>query len=397
MLVVNLGSLSVFKYSVFFAENINLLFSHFGIIVDLKKSIPAFMLILPIGISFYTFQSVGYTIDVYRTGLQPVRNILLYFSFISFFPKLAAGPIVRASEFLPQLTRVRKVSRLENWNGLKLILIGLFKKLVLADNIAPFVNSAFSDAATFQSSLYWWIAIIGFAFQIYFDFSGYSDIARGLAKWVGIHIRFNFNHPYTAKSISDFWKRWHVSLSTWFRDYVYNPLGGSKKGKVFGIINIWIIMLIYGFWHGPTWTFILWGALHALYLSIEGIFNIPKNLSKIYIGKITATVLVALQVIIAWVFFKSETIHQALDILHHMFDFNFKIDFNPDNLSFVNACFYIGIGILIESWFFFNLKKYLLNMNFNYRKLLEPAIFLALILTILFLRGKAEEFMYFKF
>jgi alginate O-acetyltransferase complex protein AlgI len=393
----NLGSLAAFKYSGFFAENINLLLSHFGIIVDLKKSIPKFMLILPVGISFYTFQSMSYAIDVYRKRLKPTGNVLLFFSFLSMFPQLVAGPIVRARDFIPQLKRVRPVSSYESWNGLKLILIGFFKKVVLADNIAPFVNYAFSDVNTSVSTLYWWIAIVGFAFQIYFDFSGYSDIARGLAKWMGFHFRLNFNHPYTSKSIREFWTRWHISLSTWFRDYVYIPLGGSRKSKLRSHVNMWITMTVSGFWHGAAWTYVIWGALHAFYLSIERIFKIPFKLSKIYGGNVIALFLLLIQVMVAWVFFRAESFQQAIEVIGYMFSFNFKHDFNPDDLNFVNAVFFIFIGILIEGWFFFNLKKYLLNLKFNYRKVIEPAMFVALVLVIIFLRGKGEEFIYFQF
>ncbi len=393
----NIGSLAAFKYSGFFAENIGLLLKYFGIIVNLKEAIPDFMLILPVGISFYTFQSMSYAIDVYRGRLKPVANVLHFFSFLSMFPQLVAGPIVRARDFLPQLTKVRQVSSYENWNGLKLILIGFFKKVVLADNIAPFVNYAFSDVNTSVSTLYWWIAVIGFAFQIYFDFSGYSDIARGLAKWMGFHFRVNFNHPYIATSIREFWTRWHISLSTWFRDYVYIPLGGSKKGKLRGHVHMWITMVVSGFWHGAAWTYIIWGAMHAFYLSLERMFKIPKRLSKIPGGNIFALILLLFQVMIAWVFFRAESLKQAVNVIKYMLNFNFLHDFNPNDLNFVNALFFIFIGILIETWFFFNIKKYVLKLKFNYNKVLEPAVFVFLVIIIIFLRGKGEEFIYFQF
>jgi D-alanyl-lipoteichoic acid acyltransferase DltB (MBOAT superfamily) len=396
-LLGNLGSLAAFKYSGFFAENIGLLLQKFGIEVNLKDAIPDFMLILPVGISFYTFQSMSYTIDIYRGRLKPTANILQFFSYLAMFPQLVAGPIVRAADLLPQLKKPRQVTSLENWNGLKLILIGFFKKVVLADNIAPFVNYAFSDVNTSTSTLYWWVAVIGFAFQIYFDFSGYSDIARGLAKWMGFHFRMNFNHPYISTSIREFWTRWHISLSTWFRDYVYIPLGGSKKGKLRGHLNMWITMTVSGFWHGAAWTYIIWGAMHAFYLSIERIFKIPKRLGSFTGGKVIALFLLLFQVMIAWVFFRAGSFQQATNIIGYMLSINHTLDFNPNDLSFVNAVFFIVIGILIESWFFFNLKKYLLNLNFNYKKILEPAMFISLVLIIIFLRGKGEEFIYFQF
>ncbi len=398
-LIGNLGSLAAFKYSTFFAENISLLLSHFGIIIDLKSKIPEFMLILPVGISFYTFQSMSYTIDIYRNRLKPTNNILQFFSYLAMFPQLVAGPIVRARDLLPQLTRVKKVSNIENWNGLKLILIGFFKKVVLADNIAPLVNYAFNDSNTAHSTIFWWIAIIGFAFQIYFDFSGYSDIARGLAKWMGFHFRINFNHPYISTSIKEFWTRWHISLSTWFRDYVYIPLGGSRKGKIRSHVNMWITMIVSGFWHGAAWTFVIWGALHAFFLSLERIFKLPKRFLKIPGGKILALILLLFQVMIAWVFFRAESFHQAVNIIKYLLNFNFSIDFDVNKNWFINGIFYISVGILIEAYYFFNIKKwsYNLNMNSVYRKIIEPAYLIILISAIIFLRGKGQEFIYFQF
>ncbi len=398
-LIGNLGSLAAFKYSSFFAENFSLLLSHFGIIIDLKSKIPEFMLILPVGISFYTFQSMSYTIDIYRGRLQPTKNILQFFSYLAMFPQLVAGPIVRARDLLPQLTKVKKVSKVENWNGLKLILIGFFKKVVLADNIAPLVNYAFNDSNTAHSTIFWWIAIIGFAFQIYFDFSGYSDIARGLAKWMGFHFRINFNHPYISTSIKEFWTRWHISLSTWFRDYVYIPLGGSRKGKFRSHLNMWITMVVSGFWHGAAWTFVIWGALHAFFLSLERIFKIPVKLQKIPGGKILALILLLFQVMIAWVFFRAESFHQAVDIIKYMLNFNFSIDFDTNKPWFINGVFFIIVGIFIETYYFLNIKKwsYSLNMNSVYRKFIEPAYLIILIAAIIFLRGKGQEFIYFQF
>lgn len=240
----NLGSLAAFKYNSFLARNIEALLQFTSLDVNLQNQIPEFMYILPVGISFYTFQSMSYTIDIYRGRLKPTANIVHFFTYLSMFPQLVAGPIVRAKELLPQLKRVRKVSPQESWNGFHLILTGYFKKVVLADNIAPLVNYAFSDANTSNSTLYWWVVMLGFAFQIYFDFSGYSDIARGIAKWMGIHFKMNFNHPYNSTSLREFWTRWHISLSTWFRDYVYIPMGGSRKGKLRSHLNMWITMVV---------------------------------------------------------------------------------------------------------------------------------------------------------
>ena len=234
-LIGNLGCLSIFKYSTFFANNIDWLMWSIGIESSLSANINTFSIVLPVGISFYTFQSMSYTIDVYREKMKPVKNIFLFFSYLSMFPQLVAGPIVRARDLFPQLLKNRKVSTIENWNGLKLIVFGFFKKTVIADNLAPFVNEAFRLNNDIDSTIYWVFVISCFAFQIYFDFSGYSDIARGLAKWMGLHFRLNFNHPYLSFSLKEFWQKWHISLSTWFRDYVYIPLGGSKKGFYLGL------------------------------------------------------------------------------------------------------------------------------------------------------------------
>jgi D-alanyl-lipoteichoic acid acyltransferase DltB (MBOAT superfamily) len=201
---------------------------------------------------------MSYTIDIYKGKLMPVKNVFHFFAYLSMFPQLVAGPIIRAKDLLKQLSVYRPVSDLMFWNGLKLIVIGFFQKTVLADNIATLVNYSFNNVEKYNGFLFWWIVVIAFAFQIYFDFSGYSLIARGLAKWMGLHFKINFNHPYLANSLKDFWQRWHISLSTWFRDYVYIPLGGNKKGKLLSHLFMWITMVLSGIWHGvilpKNWT-----------------------------------------------------------------------------------------------------------------------------------------------
>jgi D-alanyl-lipoteichoic acid acyltransferase DltB (MBOAT superfamily) len=394
-LIGNLGSLAAFKYSGFFAENLNYIAKLLGYNTDFKQYIPEFFWILPVGISFYTFQSMSYTIDIYRNRLKPTKNILLFFSYLSLFPQLVAGPIVRARDLLPQLSRVRKVSHQENWHGFQLILTGYFKKVVIADNIAPFVNHAFSNINTSNSSIYWWVVMLGFALQIYADFSGYSDIARGLAKWMGLHFKMNFNHPYISTSLKEFWTRWHISLSTWFRDYVYIPLGGSRKGKFRSHINMWITMIVSGFWHGAAWTFIIWGALHAFYLSFERIFKYPKILKKSSLGKIVLLNLVMFQVLIAWVFFRAENFYQAINIIKNMISFDFNLDWG-NNFNYHTAVFYIVFGILTELYFFFNIES-ILKLSRNKKSKLQLIQFAVMILLILFFRGKGTEFIYFQF
>ncbi len=394
-LLANLGSLTVFKYSSFFANNLEILFSWFGLSIDLSSRLPEFVLILPVGISFYTFQSMSYTIDIYRNQLTPTKNILHFFAYLSMFPQLVAGPIVRAKDFLAQLKKPRKVGELERWNGAKLIVIGFFKKVVLADNIAPMVNAAFIDSDPSHSTIYWWGIMTAFAFQIYFDFSGYSDIARGLAKWMGFHFKVNFNHPYIATSIRDFWTRWHISLSTWFRDYVYIPLGGSKKGKLRGHLNMWITMLVSGFWHGASFNFVIWGGLHALYLSLERIFKLPRLLKKLFLGKYLAWAFLMAQVLIAWVFFRATSFSQAFQIVGDMLSFNFSESFAP-LFTYANAVIFLAIAVVIEGFFLLGIqpKRWFSKDVYFYLEVVYVAL---LIVACVFLRGEGQQFIYFQF
>jgi alginate O-acetyltransferase complex protein AlgI len=258
---------------------------------------------------------MSYTFDVYRNKLKPTKSILQFFAYLSMFPQLVAGPIVRAETMLPQLLEVKGVSNEKRWDGFQLIVRGYFKKMVIADNLAPLVMAAFSAPDINTSTMFWWGAIIAFAFQIYCDFAGYSDIARGLALWMGYDFPDNFNHPYISTSIREFWERWHISLSTWFRDYLYIPLGGNRKGKFRSYINLWITMLVSGLWHGAAWTFVAWGAVHAFFASAERLTGWPEKIGKSSVAKFLAWFIVSIQVLVAWVFFRAENINQALDIL----------------------------------------------------------------------------------
>jgi len=399
-IIGNVGSLMIFKYSEFIAKNIDTLFYMFGINLNLVNNIPPFALILPVGISFYTFQSMSYSIDIYKGEIKPVKNIFLFFSFLSFFPQLVAGPIVRAKDFIPQLLKYRNTNELERWNGMKLIVTGYFKKVVIADNIAPIVNKSFENPYLYNSSLFWWITMIGFALQIYCDFSGYSDIARGLAKWMGYHFRINFNHPYISTSIKEFWTRWHISLSSWFRDYVYIPLGGSKSTKLRSHINMWITMLISGLWHGANYTFIVWGALHSLYVSFERIIKLPQKLLYIKGGTLLSLIITNFLVIIAWVFFRSQNINDALYIIKNMLIINLNSNMSID-IYFKTGLTFIIIGILIELYFFLKNKiKFKIIPIFYSSKLyrFSEVIYLSILTCIIILlRGKGMEFIYFQF
>jgi alginate O-acetyltransferase complex protein AlgI len=393
-IVGNLGVLGIFKYSRFILGQIELLFSNFNITVSLTQNYPEFLYILPIGISFYTFQSMSYTIDVYKGDLKPTKNIFKFFAYLSMFPQLVAGPIVRSKTLLPQLDRLKPANEIERWHGLKLIAFGFFKKVLLADNIAPLVNTAFTDVNQTNSTVYWWLVMLGFSFQIYLDFSGYTDIARGMAKWMGFHFKMNFNHPYRSKSIREFWQRWHISLSTWFRDYVYIPLGGSKKGKLRSHLNMWITMIVSGLWHGASWNFIIWGWIHALYVSFERIVKWPKLFNS-KVGRRLSTIIVMFQVVLAWVFFRAENINDALIILRNMLLFNTNVNFSiTDDIR--NGLYFVLFAFAIEYGFMkIQLRKVFVN-KIILRKVEVILIALMIAITI-FLRGKGHEFIYFQF
>src|SRR6266849_1805401 len=278
-LVSNFGFLGYFKYSGFITDNVNVLLTQLGFSFNLPDpaAYPNAMLglfgvpdswffqhvVLPIGISFHTFQSMSYTIDAYKGTIQTERSLVRFLTFVSFFPQLVAGPIERASNLLPQLQKTPKITRQDITDGLSLFLVGFFKKVALADYLAKYVDPIYSTPGRFDAPALI-LATVAFGWQIYFDFSGYTDMARGIARVMGFHLMLNFNNPYTAAGLGDFWARWHISLSTWFKDYLYFPLGGSRHGTLRTYRNMFLTMVISGVWHGADWTFVIWGALHAL-------------------------------------------------------------------------------------------------------------------------------------
>ena len=310
-IVLNLGILALFKYYDFFVTEFAQLF-HISTDRLLLK------VILPVGISFYTFQALSYSIDVYRGKIEPTKDIIAFFAFISFFPQLVAGPIERATNLLPQFLKKREFDYDTAVDGMRQILWGLFKKIVVADNCAVFVDQVFSTY-TYQSGSSLLLGAIFFTFQIYGDFSGYSDIAIGTAKLFGIKLMRNFNVPYFSRDIAEFWRRWHISLTTWFRDYVYIPLGGSRVSKAKVIRNTFVIFLLSGFWHGANWTFIVWGAYHAiLFLPLILTGKNRKYTNQIAEGRILPTfketgqmLLTFFLVVIGWIIFRAESIGQA--------------------------------------------------------------------------------------
>ena len=321
-----------------------------------------------------------------------------FFAYLSLFPQLVAGPIVRARDLLPQLTSFKPLSEQQRWDGLKLIVFGFFKKVVVADTLAIAVNTAFGASNLTESCSYWWIVMIMFAYQIYCDFSGYSDIARGLGKWMGYEFPVNFRNPYNASSFREFWQRWHISLSTWFRDYVYIPLGGSRKGKVYGYAAMWFTMLISGLWHGAAWHFIVWAALHAFYLSIERMTHWPKKLAELPGGRHLATLTVFMLTVLAWVFFRAETFSQAMSV--------FRIMLNPSILNYVVADSIIDnneVNVLLiilgcQLFYYFGWDKSNWATSTSRASAVFESVFLAiLILTCVFMRAPSNTFIYFQF
>jgi len=387
-LLVNLGLLFSFKYLDFFIGNLNAFFD--AITLDLQ--IPYMKLLLPVGISFYTFQTLSYTLDIYYGRLKPENHFGKFAVFVSFWPQLVAGPIERASHLLPELNKKVQLSYDNFVWGASKITYGFFKKVVIADRLSIYVNSVYSDLPN-TSSFGVLIASFFFAFQIYCDFSGYSDIAIGSARLMGIDLMENFKRPYLAKSFSDFWNRWHISLSSWFRDYCYIPLGGNRVVKWRWYYNLVVTFLISGFWHGSNWTFVIWGALHGVFLILE---NSMKSTSFSFIKifrKLTRlrVIIVFLMVCIAWVFFRANNLDDALLI------FNKILHFDGD-FSLTKLCAYKGPLNLVLSFAAIGLLflSYHIRMDL---KIKRHELFIIVALVIIFFLGKNgdAEFIYFQF
>ena len=321
-LAINLGLLGFFKYYGFFIDSWVDAFSALG--VEMHKS--TLNIILPVGISFYTFQTLSYTIDVYRKKLEPSKNFINFAAYVAFFPQLVAGPIERATNLLPQFSKKRVFKEELAISGIHLIIWGLFQKVVIADSCAPYVNSIFDNYEN-MNSLSLILGAVYFAFQIYGDFAGYSNIAIGTARLLGFDLMRNFNYPYFSRDMAEFWRRWHISLSTWFRDYLYIPLGGSRGSKWLQLRNVMIIFLVSGFWHGANWTFVFWGFLHALFFVPVLLLNRNRNhLNQVSENRILPSLKELAQMLVtfllacvAWVFFRASTIREAFDYLKRTF------------------------------------------------------------------------------
>ena len=397
-IVLNLGILALFKYYDFFVTEFAHLFhiSTEGLLLKV---------ILPVGISFYTFQALSYSIDVYRGKIAPTKDIVAFFAFISFFPQLVAGPIERATNLLPQFLKKREFRYDNAVDGMRQILWGLFKKIVVADNCAVYVDQVFSTYAE-QSGSTLLMAAIFFTFQIYGDFSGYSDIAIGTAKLFGIKLMRNFNVPYFSRDIAEFWRRWHISLTTWFRDYVYIPLGGSRVSKWKVIRNTFIIFLVSGFWHGANWTFIAWGAYHAiLFLPLILTGKNRKYTNQVAEGRFLPTLkeigqmlLTFFLAVIGWIIFRSATISDSVHYIVGMCDASlFSVPWMKTVNSFVLLVGSILMMIVIE-WLQRN-NEHGLSLNKTLaRPLVRWGLYLLITLMVFVLQSnKAVQFIYFQF
>lgn len=355
-IVFNLGILGVFKYYNFFVENLDALFGMMGYHLDWVTMI----VILPVGISFYTFQALSYTIDVYQKRLPATHDIIEFLAYISFFPQLVAGPIERATNLLPQFQRRRQFDYAKAVDGMRQMLWGFLKKLVIADNCATVVNEYWNHYQDLPGVSLFLMGVL-FTFQIYCDFSGYSDIAIGCARLFGFNLMRNFNFPYFSRSIPEFWRRWHISLTTWFRDYIYFPLGGSRCDKWKIIRNVYIVWGISGLWHGANWTFICWGLFHATLLAIYNIFGINTKYKQVvaygkYLPNIKETLQIALTfflTVIGWIIFRAESMTQAVDFLTAMVSNRF---FDASDLHGVTYI-YFGIALLAVEWLQRNKKQ----------------------------------------
>jgi alginate O-acetyltransferase complex protein AlgI len=386
-LVANIGVLAVFKYYNFLNSNITGLFN----LLDVQNPIPYLNIILPIGLSFHTFQAMSYTIEVYRGNQKAEKHFGIYSLYVMFYPQLVAGPIERPQNILHQFHE-KKEFRFDNaLVGTNLIIIGLFKKMVIADRLAVYVNEVYKNLGT-SDTVSAWIAAVFFSLQIYCDFSGYSDIARGTAKFMGYDLMLNFNRPYLSRSVSEFWTRWHISLSSWFKDYLYIPLGGNRVSKLKLYRNLFIVFLISGLWHGANFTFIIWGGLHAIYVLIGSL--LPKIKNDGILVKLGEQLLVFVLVTVAWVFFRASSLHEAMQMMKLMFSND--ISFNIAQLSAGKGPFNLVLSFLVIG---FLMIAYFLPRDMQFKSIKANIGFLIVAIFLLFILSKDAqgEFIYFQF
>ena len=380
-IVNSLGLLGFFKYGVFVTDNLNALLS----LLRAPFTIPAPGMLFPVGISFYTFQAISYTIDFYRGKTERETSFIRFATFVSLFPRLLAGPIERAGNLLPQFAERPKISKGNITDGLSLFFVGLFKKVALADYLALYVDKVYAAPGHFDAfSLI--LATFAFGWQIYFDFSGYTDMARGIARMMGFNLMLNFNNPYLATGLGDFWNRWHISLSSWFKDYLYIPLGGNRKGQFNTYRNMFITMVVSGLWHGAAWTFVIWGALHAVgrFLTRE------LERTEFYeekVPKLVKQISVFIFVTFAWIFFRAESLGDATLIVKRIFTAGFA---NP---SFPIVALFFCLSIWIYQFLFESKIKNILDWT----PMKVGVICFIILYLMIFTTASHEAFIYFQF
>lgn len=393
--IINLGLLAYFKYANFFIENINALLSSFG-----GNPIKWTRVILPIGISFFTFQKMSYSVDVYRKVSAPLKNVCDYALFIMLFPQLIAGPIVRYNEIATQITDRRANETIDNKIlGFYRFIIGLSKKVLIANILAEYVDKVFAMPTSEIGFAASWLGIIAYTFQIYFDFSGYSDMAIGIGRMIGFKFPENFNNPYISQSVSEFWKRWHITLGSWMMDYLYIPLGGNRKGKKRTYFNLWIVFFLSGLWHGAAWNFVLWGIYHGTFIVLDKLFWI-KTSKKI--GKLPRTLITFVIVVVGWVLFRADNLGYALRYIGTMFSFSGRLPASLFDMQFVVmmlvAAFFSFFGLTHcgekVQHFFFDRESYQVG----------ECVWVGIVLLVLFvlslsfiLKGSFNPFIYFRF
>ena len=400
-IIVNLGFLGFFKYYNFFLENFVDAFSLFGMQINANS----LNIILPVGISFYTFQTLSYTIDVYRKKLEPTQDFIAFSAFVCFFPQLVAGPIERATNLLPQFYKKRTFDYHKAVDGMRQILWGLFKKVVIADNCAEFANQIFNNSADMNGSTLV-LGAIFFTFQIYGDFSGYSDIAIGISRLFGFNLKQNFSTPYFSRDIAEFWRRWHISLSTWFRDYLYIPLGGSRGGTWMKIRNTFAIFIVSGFWHGANWTFIIWGALNAIYFLPLLLLNknrintdvVAQNKNIPSLKELLLMINTFVLTVFAWIFFRAENISHACSYINTIFsELIFTIP-EFQNMKQAGITLLLIMFYMIIEWFgrkekyaYENIK----NINDTFKR--HVIYILTIVIILMFGNFQENQFIYFQF
>lgn len=412
-IIANIGILSFFKYHNFFSENINALFAHSGSTFQ----IPYHSILLPIGLSFHTFQALSYTVEVYKGNQKPERHFGIYALYVMFYPQLVAGPIERPQNILHQLHTPKKFDYNNATAGLKLMAWGLFKKIVIADRLAFMVDKVYDHPVDF-TGLPLLLATIFFSVQIYCDFSGYSDIALGAARFMGFDLMKNFNYPYFATSISDFWARWHISLSTWFKDYVYIPLGGNRVSNSKRVRNLLVVFLLSGIWHGANWTFVVWGLLHGLFSFAELLIKKTTSAGSLHFSPILKWFTTMFLVCIAWVFFRANNVTDAVYIISHMheslFDdvsviyrnllnkpeggFLYGTSLATWSTIVVDYVWAFGVIVFLFAIEYLNQKQNLFEFLRRKKFVLRYIVYIILVLSILFLnKGNDQQFIYFQF